>query len=102
MGGQIRVDSQPGNGSTFRFTADFGMQPDCSRSRQANVREKRMSLLVVDNCAATCRILSAYLEQLGGATLTATDGEGRTVAAGERIDEGRRSMRSSLMPACRE
>jgi two-component system sensor histidine kinase/response regulator len=84
MGGQIRVESQPGNGSTFRFTAEFGIQPDC-RPQPAgeSVREKRtLSLLVVDNCAATCRILSAYLEQLGGATLTATDGKRCLIAAG--------------------
>jgi signal transduction histidine kinase/DNA-binding response OmpR family regulator/HPt (histidine-containing phosphotransfer) domain-containing protein len=89
MGGQIRVESQPGNGSTFRFTAEFGIQPDC-RPQPAGetVREKRMSLLVVDNCAATCRILSAYLEQLGGATLTATDGNAALLLLAEQADLG--------------
>ena len=89
MGGRISVDSQPGNGSTFRFTAAFGIQPDC-RPQPAGetVRADRMTLLVVDNCATTCRILSAYLDQLGVSALTATDGNVALSLLAERADGG--------------
>jgi two-component system sensor histidine kinase/response regulator len=89
MGGQIRVDSQAGKGSTFRFTADFGIQPD----QQPPLADKAvgggtLTFLTVDNCATTCRILSAYLDQLGMSAVTATDGETALSLLAKRVDEG--------------
>ncbi len=88
MGGQINVDSHPGKGSTFRFTADFGVQSGQKPpSEDESARQDTMTLLVVDNSAATRRILSAYLKQLGMSAVTAADGETALSLLAERIDQ---------------
>ena len=90
MGGQIRVDSQAGKGSTFRFTADFGVQPGQQPLPAVrDVRQAPMTVLVVDNCATTCRVISAYLGQLGMTATSANDGEAALSLLAQRIDEGR-------------
>ena len=66
MGGTIQVDSTPGRGSTFSFTAWFGM------GSEAEVRRKflpeglgGMRVLVVDDNASAREILSDLLRGLG-------------------------------------
>jgi signal transduction histidine kinase/CheY-like chemotaxis protein len=64
MGGGIRVTSELGKGSTFHFTARFGVQPhhvDRYTVEAAPVNLENMRVLVVDDNATNRRILEELL-----------------------------------------
>jgi CheY-like chemotaxis protein len=68
MGGAITVDSEPGRGSTFAFTARFGVQPhppaptaDHPLNSPAPARLRGLRVLVVDDNATNRRILEDWL-----------------------------------------
>ena len=66
MGGEIRVDSVPGQGSAFDFTARFGVLATSRQARNllsANMRD--MSVMVVDDNASSRRILGEILTSFG-------------------------------------
>ncbi len=63
MGGQITVNSVPGRGSTFAFTARFGLQPHPPETAAAepSVVLRDLPVLIVDDNATNRRILEEWL-----------------------------------------
>ncbi|NOR64473.1 MAG: response regulator, partial [Candidatus Scalindua sp.] len=76
MGGEIRVDSEPGKGSTFIFTALFRIQKEKQkRLLEPSLDLKGMNILVVDDNAASREILKVALESFKFRVTTVTSGE---------------------------
>ncbi len=80
MGGEIWVDSEPGRGSTFSFTASFGSGREDVKKRFAPERDLRgMKVLVVDDNPTSREILRDLLESFSfKVTLAAGGQEGIT------------------------
>ena len=75
MGGQIGVDSTAGQGSTFRFTARLGLQPEGTQASfplPASLQGSR--ILIVDDHATNRRILEYQLRSKGVIHESAEDG----------------------------
>ena len=88
MGGQIGVDSQPGMGTTFWFTADFDPQPGGQAAFKADpVGVDTTAVMVVDGCRTTTRIMRIYLEHLGVRALTVNDGHAALDLLSERSSQ---------------
>jgi CheY-like chemotaxis protein len=80
MGGEIWVESEQGRGSTFSFTADFGLGKEGARKRFKPSKDLRgMKVLVVDDNATSRDILHGMLESFSfEVTLAASAQEGLT------------------------
>jgi PAS domain S-box-containing protein len=71
MGGDLRVDSLPGRGATFRFTAPFGM---AAGTATAQVETPPLRILVADDNASSRAALAALLAGHGWHVETAASG----------------------------
>jgi len=76
MGGQITVESEPGRGSTFRFTAEFGLQPHppSGPHERPLVDLHGLRVLVVDDNATNRQILEEWLRGWHTEPLAVADG----------------------------
>ncbi len=78
MGGTIRVESTPGQGSIFAFTARMGVSPDIRLPAWAlpPVRLAGRRVLIVDDNATNRMVLREMFGSWAMAPLTAADGPG--------------------------
>ena len=84
MGGSLLVDSIPGQGSVFSFTAGFGIR---AASRMAKIRSLTgMRVLAVDDEAVSLTILKEFLENFGMAVTVEQDPR-QALAIVQRADE---------------
>ena len=91
MGGEITVDSVPGRGSTFAFTARFGLQPHPPETVAARppVVLRGLPVLIVDDNATNRHILEEWLPVLAMEPAAAGDGVAAMDALWRAVGQGR-------------
>jgi two-component system, sensor histidine kinase and response regulator len=91
MGGRITVQSAPGRGSTFTFTAQFGVRAEGAEIPPAPSPAllRGLRVLVVDDNATNRRILEEWLRRWQMDVQTAGDAVAATCALWHAVTEGR-------------
>ena len=91
LGGSIGLQSEPGRGSTFHFTARFGLGAagavETSRDREPAVELRPLRVLLVEDSVANQRVATGMLEKAQHTVRVVTDGAAAVEAcAAERFD----------------
>jgi signal transduction histidine kinase/CheY-like chemotaxis protein len=91
MGGRIAVESEPGRGSTFRFTAEFAVQPHPSSGppERPRVDLHGLRVLVVDDNATNRQVLAEWLRGWHAEPTAVADGLQALGALWSAVSAGR-------------
>jgi signal transduction histidine kinase/CheY-like chemotaxis protein/HPt (histidine-containing phosphotransfer) domain-containing protein len=89
MGGSIAVQSEPGAGSTFSFTARLRLQEGVFQKGDPPPQLSGIRVLVVDDVAINRSLLEAFLSRWGMAVTLAGDGEEALRLLADQAQEGR-------------
>jgi len=104
MGGTITVDSQPGRGSTFAFTAQLDARrlTICETTGGRRIQLDNLPVLIIDDNATNCHILQEWLRCWQMEPVAVGDGvtaDGQP--SGTRPPRGVPTRWCCSMPACR-
>ncbi len=99
MGGKISVQSAPGKGSTFHFTAEFDIQKDQPVTPDMNVVENLVGVpvLIVDDNATSRHVLGGIFARWGMDVKVAESGDSALVALNKAVAEGEALPRLLLL-----